>query len=1587
MNFEFIPYIFPLLAAAIVSILVAIYAWTRLATKGAPALLLLSLSIAEWTIGYSLEIAGTNLETKLVWGILQYFGIAFAPYAWLIFSLSYNDDEKKHPRYFLTLTALIPSITTLLALTTKWHGLIWSEYHITQQGNLSVLEVSHGIWFWVHFAYSYIILLIGAIILVRTLFRRQGMYRGQIIAMLIAVLAPWIGNILYLTGNSPIPNLDVTPFAFTITVIALAWAIFGFHLVDITPLARDRVIDSMSDGMIVLDVNRNIVDINSAAARMIGVTIANVIGQTAGEVFRPWPHLVDRFRNVMEANEEISVGEGNAKRHYKVRFSPLADQQNQLVGRIIMLSVLDEDATSKTATATKDQPPHPTPNLNPQTTPIPQGRLFTWLKDFFITPARTDLEIPKDINPGWYQARERSFTIIIRMSALVGTLAYLLTLPFVRTGILTSINIAYGSVIGLLWFLGMARKVKFTNRAIIFLFLVYTLGFVETINFGFSVESFIFFMTLVITSVLLTGRTSGWVSGGVSLLTLGSIGYLITAENFIPFQLTAATISPRSLETAITGLFVFTASATAISTSITILMESLNKAWQLETQALSLLQQERDLLEQRVAERTQELAEASDKAVKSSNELRKYFRAIDQSANSIVITDLDGNIEYVNPKFESVTGYSLEEVVGKNPRILKSGRQRIEFYEKLWGTITTGQVWTGVFHNKRKNGSLYWESATIAPVIDQNGVVTNYVAVKEDITARRMAEEQVRKLSQAVEQSGNTIIIMDKDGVIEYVNPRFTEVTGYSLADAIGKPTSVLMTGYESKRDYFGEEWWKTVSVGNVWRGEFHNRRKDGTPFWESAVIAPVQNQEGHITNFVEIKQDITEEKVLQERLQKQNDHLSILHQITLDLLNRRDINDLLQAVVDRSSFLLDAPISELMLVDGDALVVQAVTSNQQHSLKGERVTREQAKLSWQAFDSKLPVVLEDYSTWMERRNVYEEYAMHAVADFPILAGDRCLGVLAMGRSQPNYPYTVEQIETGVQFARLAALVLDNVSLYDSALHEIAERERAQESLQRASQQQQVINSLLRIGLADKPLEELLDSILEEILSSFWMSLDQKGGIFLANEQNNMLALKASKNLAPSLQKLCAQVAFGQCLCGRAAQSKQIQFSDCVDERHDIHYEGMQEHGHYNIPILQAERALGVIVLYLPHGYEKTEEDERFLQAVADTITGILERKRAEALLYESEMRFRQIVENASDIIYRTDVTGKFTYANPSALHMMGFTSEADVIGKNYLDLTTPEARHKLKRTYDHQFISRTKNTYFEFPAITTDGQIVWVGQNVQLIMDGETITGFQALARDITQLKQTQEAMLISRDQALDASHTKSQMLSRVSHELRTPLGGILGYAELLQQGMFGDLTDTQGKALTQIIDSTHFLTRMVNDLLDEAQIEAKSLSLNNHYFSPVELLNKVSTTVSVLADKKKGLIFQAEISPEIPNELFGDIHRLQQVLVNLAGNAIKFTKAGEVRICFKRPAPTQWSMEIIDTGVGIPQDDFETIFQPFRQVDNSITRENRGSGLGLAITKQLVELMDGQITVQSTIGKGSIFTVTLPITNIPRE
>jgi two-component system sensor histidine kinase EvgS len=259
-------------------------------------------------------------------------------------------------------------------------------------------------------------------------------------------------------------------------------------------------------------------------------------------------------------------------------------------------------------------------------------------------------------------------------------------------------------------------------------------------------------------------------------------------------------------------------------------------------------------------------------------------------------------------------------------------------------------------------------------------------------------------------------------------------------------------------------------------------------------------------------------------------------------------------------------------------------------------------------------------------------------------------------------------------------------------------------------------------------------------------------------------------------------------------------------------------------------------------------------------------------------------------------------------------------------------------------------------------------------------LTGRLMVLRDITERKQKEEALALAHDQALAASRLKTELLAKVSHELRTPLSAILGFAEMLEVGVYGSLSQKQQQATAEIIGSTFYLISLVNELLDQAQLDAGKLKLNLNFFAPADLLESTMSKMKVLA-QAKGLALITTIAPDMPASLYGDQARIQQILVNLVGNAIKFTPAGTVQVSLNQPDPAHWAIQVSDTGPGIPPEAQADIFEPFSQVDGSMTRRHNGTGLGLSIVKQLVILMDGQITLKSKVGEGSTFLILFPM------
>jgi signal transduction histidine kinase len=249
--------------------------------------------------------------------------------------------------------------------------------------------------------------------------------------------------------------------------------------------------------------------------------------------------------------------------------------------------------------------------------------------------------------------------------------------------------------------------------------------------------------------------------------------------------------------------------------------------------------------------------------------------------------------------------------------------------------------------------------------------------------------------------------------------------------------------------------------------------------------------------------------------------------------------------------------------------------------------------------------------------------------------------------------------------------------------------------------------------------------------------------------------------------------------------------------------------------------------------------------------------------------------------------------------------------------------------------------------------------------LDSGEVIGSVAVFRDFTR-----EA---------EVDRMKSTFVSIASHELRAPLNAILGYAEMLKEGVYGSLTDEQQEVIARVLANTGQMLGLSNNLLDRAQMEAGKLTLKLTTFAPGSLLASVSEMMGGMV-RTKGLELGTYVASDVPVTITGDWQRLQQILVNLTNNAIKFTDKGEVSLRIYTPDPDHWALAVSDTGCGISSKGQQVIFEPFHQ-EEDVAKKYGGAGLGLSIVRQLVALMGGQIQLESELGKGSTFTIILPL------
>ncbi len=337
-----------LLISTVITLYLSIYSWNKRSNPDAFYFSFLMLAVSIWTITSSFEIASTSIFVKVLWSQISYLGIVFVGPLWLFFTLSYTGNEKWLKIKFMSLFMIVPVVILFLVATNGWFGLIWPTITPTSSQPGALLIYSHGIGFYIYAAYTYILIFLGIVFLIKFLIQSPKMYQKQVFMILIAALIPFIANAIYIAQISPVKGLDPTPFAFTLTGILVAWSIFKFKMLDIVPVAYNNLFDKMSSGAMVIDSLKRIVDINKAAENILGINqnlIGSYVEKDLDQLNETFP--LDKINTKIK--KEIKIDSPSSK-WLDLQITPL-DKKDQLLGWLI--TFIDISARKQTESLLK----------------------------------------------------------------------------------------------------------------------------------------------------------------------------------------------------------------------------------------------------------------------------------------------------------------------------------------------------------------------------------------------------------------------------------------------------------------------------------------------------------------------------------------------------------------------------------------------------------------------------------------------------------------------------------------------------------------------------------------------------------------------------------------------------------------------------------------------------------------------------------------------------------------------------------------------------------------------------------------------------------------------------------------------------------------------------------------------------------------------------------------------------------------------------------------------------------------------------------------------------------------------------------
>lgn len=869
----------------------------------------------------------------------------------------------------------------------------------------------------------------------------------------------------------------------------------------------------------------------------------------------------------------------------------------------------------------------------------------------------------------------------------------------------------------------------------------------------------------------------------------------------------------------------------------------------------------------------------SEEALRKSME---YFRALtENAAETFVVLNSDGTVLYESQSVGHMLGYDPEDLIGRSVFELlhpDDMQKASEAFAKLLqnpdATIETE------IRYKHKDGSWRHIQGAAKNLLNNPsvaGIVGNY----RDITEHKRMESELRRLSDAVKMSKDSIVISDLEGSIVEANEATLKMHGMeNKADFIGKNALEIIAPEE--RDTVAEKVIRALAEGELKYVEYHALKNDGSEFLVEASISVMKDGKGEPTGYMAVTRDITERKRMEEKLRLLSDAVSMTSESIV-------ITDLNGIIVDIN----EAGLKMYGLDDRADLVGK------------------------NPFDIIVP---EDQAKALENVARIVETGSLQNIEYHILRKD--------GRKA--------LIETSVSLIRGEKGEPKGIV---AVARDITERRRMEEALHESEARYRLLA--------------------ENVKDVIWTADLNLRLTYVSPSNTNLTGYSVEEALRQTLEEIMTPASI-QVVAQGFAEELALEESGPGD--------------------LFRSRIFEVEVNCKDGSTVPVEMKAAFLRGLVGQPVGILgitrdirERRKAEEALRESEEKFRDLFENANDLMQIIDMEGRFLYVNRKWLETLGYSKEEvsklnlfDIIRKDQVDHCT----ECMEKVAHGESLEKVETVF-----VCKNGREIYVEGNVNAKLEDGKPVSTRGIFRDITERKKAEEAIR-------ELDRMKSEFISSISHELRTPLHSIKGFGKLILDGKVPDL-NVQKEFLTIIENQSERLDKLVGNLLDASRLEAGRFSIHKQRISIAGIIHGVIESIRGMA-REREIVIREDVPTTLP-EIDVDKERLEQVMFNLVGNAVKFSNDGSEVMVGAEVRENALLVQVIDHGIGIPQEAMPHLFQKFFRVEAS--SGVGGSGLGLYISKQIIEAHGGQIWVESEHGKGSTFNFTLPLGTVSQD